>query len=144
MDIIRKGKEKLSLFKDKWDELFDDLASTFSSLLHGEMSVPIDIEETDDAIIVKAELPGISQKDINVTVEEGVLTIKGEKKKEVEEKGKTYHRMERRYGSFSRSISLPSTINLDKVRASFKDGLLTVELGKKEEARSRTIKIHVE
>jgi HSP20 family protein len=147
MDIVKKDKgRELGFFKDRWDQMFDDIISGFSNFWPGtrEMMVPLDIEETNNAILVKAELPGMSQKDIQVSVEEGILTIKGEKKKEAEEKGKTYHRIERSYGSFSRSIALPNSVDLEKVKATYKDGVLKVELGKKPEAQPRTVSIQVE
>jgi HSP20 family protein len=147
MTLLRRGKEfGLSLFKDKWDKLFDEFFSGLPELFERESGFTpmLDIAETNKAFVVKVELPGITQKDIQVSVDEDMLTIQGEKRQEAEEKGKNYHRIERRYGSFSRSIPLPGGIDLEKVKANYKDGVLTIELGKKEEARSRSIQIEVE
>ena len=103
----------------------------------------MDVAETDDAVIVKAEVPGVDPKDIEVTLTGGVLTIKGEKREEKEEKGKRTHRIERAYGAFSRSIDLPEGVDPDNITAECKDGVLTVTLPKKPEAKARQIKVEV-
>ncbi|HQP29278.1 MAG TPA: Hsp20/alpha crystallin family protein, partial [Syntrophales bacterium] len=94
-------------------------------------------------VVVKAELPGIDEKDLDVSLSEHALTIKGEKKEEKEDQGKGYYRMERSYGSFHREIPLPASIDAKKVEAAFKNGLLTVTLPKTEEARKADRKISV-
>ena len=104
---------------------------------------PVDIYETEDAIVLKAELPGVDPKDVEVRVEDNTLYLKGERKFEKEVKEQNYHRVERSYGSFARSFSLPNSISTDKVRAEFKDGLLTLTMPKREESKPKTIKIDV-
>ena len=104
---------------------------------------PVDIYETENDIVLKAELPGIEAKDVEVRVEDNTLYLKGERKFEKEVKEQNYHRVERSYGSFARSFSLPNSINADKVKAEFKDGLLTLTMPKREEAKPKTIKIDV-
>ncbi len=107
-------------------------------------SPALDMAQTDDAIIVKAELPGLETKDVEVELTGDVLTIKGEKKEVKEEKAKSYHRVERCYGSFQRSVRLPAAVKGDEVDASFKNGVLTVSLPKIEESKTRSVKIKVE
>ncbi len=104
----------------------------------------VDILETDNELVVKADLPDVDMKDIQVEIENGTLTLKGERKFEKEEKETGYHRIERSYGSFARYFSLPDTVESDKVKADYKNGVLTVTLPKKEVAKPRSIKVQVE
>jgi len=108
-----------------------------------EWSPTLDVSETGNSIIVKAELPGLEAKDIDVSLSGDLLTIKGEKRKEEEEKGEQYHYSERYYGSFQRSFRLPTTIKSDKIEASFEKGVLKITLPKTEEAKKKEIKIKV-
>ena len=103
----------------------------------------MDVAETDKAYEVTAELPGMSESDVEVVASNGVLTIKGEKKEEKEEKKKDYYLSERRYGSFERRMQIPEDVNADKIEAAFKKGVLTVTLPKKAEAQKPTKKIEV-
>lgn len=103
----------------------------------------VDLSETADKIIVTAEVPGIDPKDIDISVQGDTLRIKGEKKEEKEEKGKNYYRMERRYGSFSRSIDLPSSVDVSKVNAEYKNGVLQITMEKKETAKPKQIQVKV-
>jgi len=96
----------------------------------------VDVAETNDAVHVTAELPGIKEEDVEVTLADGNLVIRGEKKAEKEEKQKNYYRVERSYGSFRRSIPLPAEVDDQKVDASFKDGVLDIVLGKKQTSSS--------
>lgn len=108
----------------------------------GGMIVPaIDITETEDALVLHAELPGIKKDDVKLTLEDGVLTLAGEKKFETEEKQKDFHRVERRYGSFHRSFTLPNNVDVSKAQADYEDGVLTVTLPKSESAKPRQIAI---
>ncbi|PYQ69893.1 MAG: molecular chaperone [Acidobacteria bacterium] len=105
---------------------------------------PVDIFQTGDhELVLKAELPDMTRDDIDVTVENFVLTIKGEKKAVSEVKDDQYHHIERRYGTFSRSFSLPQTVDSNRVSAEYKNGVLTVRLPLREEARPRSIKVDV-
>jgi HSP20 family protein len=103
----------------------------------------VDITEDDKEYLVKAELPDLKKEEVKVTVENGELTISGERKFEKEEKNKKYHRIERSFGSFVRSFTLPEAVNGDKVNAEFKDGLLTVHLPKDEKAKPKSIDVKV-
>ena len=101
----------------------------------------VDIFENDNEVVIKAELPGMDAKDIEVRLENNVLMLKGERRFEKEAKEENYHRIEREYGVFSRAFSLPAAVNGDKVAAEYKDGVLKVTLPKKEETKSKPIKI---
>jgi len=105
---------------------------------------PVDIFQTGDhELVLKAELPDMSREDIDITVENFVLTVKGEKKLSHEVKEEQYHHLERRYGTFSRSFSLPQTVDSNRVAAEYKNGVLTVRLPLREEAKARTIKVDI-
>ena len=103
----------------------------------------VDITEDDKAYVIKAELPEVRKEDLKVSVEDGVPTFSGERKFEKEEKGKRYHRVERAYGSFTRSFTVPDDADASKVRAEFKDGVLLVRLEKSEKAKPKTIEVQV-
>ena len=104
----------------------------------------VDIYETENELVLKADLPEVDQRNIDVRVENQTLTISGERKFEKEESGKGYHRIERNYGTFSRSFAVPNTFDTDKVAASYRNGVLSVTLPKKEAAKPRQIKVAVE
>lgn len=132
------------------DRLARALDVAFRDLLpgHGSPDVsthtwmpPVDIRETAESLLVQAELPGLRKEDIDITLENNVLTLSGERRFEKDTKEKDYHRVERSYGSFARSFSLPSTVQADKVDATFKDGVLTIHIAKAEAARPRKISV---
>ena len=102
---------------------------------------PVDIEEDSEKLVLTAELPGFKEDQIDLQVEGGVLTIRGERTFEDKQDGKNFHRVERSYGQFVRSFTLPNNVDRDNVKASFKDGLLSIELPKREEAKPRQIKV---
>jgi HSP20 family protein len=104
---------------------------------------PVDITEDEKEYIIKAELPGVKQEDVKVTVEGGVLSITGERKAEKEEKDKKYHRIERSYGSFVRSFAFPEGAASDKVSAEFKDGVLSVRLPKDEKVKPKSVDVKI-
>ncbi|MCX7677711.1 MAG: Hsp20/alpha crystallin family protein [Spirochaetes bacterium] len=136
----------LDVFRKKLDNLFDDFFSlTPTSMFEFEWSPSVDVVEDERAIHVKAEIPGIDEKDLKVTLENNVLVIEGEKKEErhEEDKNTRYVVSERRFGSFRRAISLPDGIKTDKIRASFKKGVLQIEIPKDESAKPRKINIEV-
>ena len=110
----------------------------------GDWQPKVDITETKDTVVVKAELPGMKKEDLDLNISENLLTIKGEKKKEEEVKEKGYYYSERSYGSFTRTVELPKEVQTDKVRASFKDGVLEIRVPKTEEAKRKEVKIKVE
>jgi len=102
----------------------------------------VDIVENDNDILIKAELPGIEAKDVQISLDDNVLTLKGEHRIEREVNRENYHRMERSFGSFSRSFAIPASIDGDRVTADFKNGLLTITLPKKEGSSGRTIQVN--
>lgn len=101
----------------------------------------VDISETENGYEIRAELPGVSEKDVNVSVTDNVLTVKGEKRQEEETDGKDYHRVERRYGSFQRRFTLPRNVETDTIKAGFKDGVLTLGIPKPEAVKPTEIPI---
>ncbi len=103
----------------------------------------VDVSETDEGYQIKAEIPDVKKEDVKVTVEDGVLTIQGERKQEKEEKGKKYHRVERSYGRFVRSFTLPDLVDEGKVKAEFKDGVLNLQLPKSEKVKPKAIEVTV-
>lgn len=110
-----------------------------------EMKAPVvDVFEEKDDVVVKAEVPGMDKDNIEVTLSDSTLTIKGEKKKEEEIKEENYYRSERSYGSFVRTLDLPKEVHADKVKATFKNGVLEVRMPKTEEAKAKEIKVKVE
>jgi HSP20 family protein len=111
--------------------------------LGGSWAPSVDIYEHDGNLVLKAELPGIDPKDVDVRVENNVLTLQGERKLDSEVKRESYHRVERSYGAFSRSFTLPTVVDTDKIKAEFKDGLLRLVLPKKEEAKPKQIAISI-
>jgi HSP20 family protein len=130
-----------NLHRGLFDRFFEDfeLPSLFSE---DTRFVPaFDVSETENALIVKAEVPGMDQKDIEINLSNGILTIKGEKKHEKEDKNETYHSVERVYGTFCRTMRLPSEVEADKVDAAYKDGVLKITLPKSGAAKARKIEI---
>jgi HSP20 family protein len=163
----QKGKEskevavrKPAEIVPRWGEIdrwFDRLAEDFwrrpFPSLFGErwpfptisLKAPsLDLFEEKDEMVVKADLPGLSKEDIEVTVAGDVVTIKGEKKKEEEIKEKDYYRRERSYGSFARSVQLPCEVKADQIKAQFKDGVLEIRMPKTEEAKKKSIAIQID
>jgi len=113
------------------------------TMIVADWTPSVDISETDGEYLIKAELPDVKREDVKVMLEDGVLTIQGERKQEREEEGKKYHRVERSYGSFVRSFSLPDVIDEEKVKAEFRDGLLNLHLPKSEKAKPKAIEVKV-
>ena len=108
-----------------------------------EWAPPVDITEDDKEYLIKTELPEVRKEDVKVTVENGILSISGERKFEKEAKGKKYHRVERAYGNFVRSFGLPDDVDANKVDAKFSDGVLTVHVAKSEAAKPKQVEIKV-
>lgn len=128
------------------DRFFDDFDRSFGGVApfgeKGAWAPAVDIYEDDKAITLKAELPDMEEKDLDVRVEEGMLTIKGEKKFENEEKKENFHRIERRYGSFERTFALPDTVDAENISAKYDKGVLKVTAPKVERPKNaRTIKV---
>jgi HSP20 family protein len=126
------------------DRLFD----RFRGGVTAESSVStwapaVDIVEEKDHFVVRAELPGVEKKDVKITIENNVLALRGEKKFEEEKEGKNFHRVERSYGSFYRSFTLPTSVVSNKIEASYADGVLTITIPKSEEAKPKEIEVKV-
>ena len=139
MDLMGMGDEMSRLF----DIALDRGALDRANLFDGEWAPSVDVYENEKMIVVKTELPGMAEGDIDVDIMGDTLTIKGEKKKEEEQKDRHYHRLERVYGSFHRSVTLPGEVVPEKVKASFKNGVLEIEVPKKKAAKPKQIKVNV-
>jgi HSP20 family protein len=130
------------------DQLFKTFGEAYSSReesgLTGAWTPAVDVYEDNDAITVKVELPEVDSKDVDIQVEANQLTIRGERKLEKSENRDSYHRIERTYGMFSRSFTLPSTVDTEHISAESKDGVLRVVLPKRAETKPRQIKVHVD
>ncbi len=144
-DIVRWDPFRdLVTIQDELNRLFN---RTFGSLeplrptAAGTWMPAMDVYETDDKFVAKVELPGIDPEDVEVAVEDGTLTISGKREFSSEVREEDYHRIERRYGAFSRAITLPPTVDTDKVEARFDKGVLTVEVAKTERAKPKKIKV---
>jgi len=141
---------EMETMQQRLSSLFDWNPSRRSAL-NGEeenMTVPewaplVDIAEDDKEYLIKVELPEVRKDDVKVTVESGTLTISGERKAEKEEKGRRFHRVERHFGRFERSFTIPDNTEADHVKAEFKDGVLRVHLAKSEKARPKQIEVNV-
>ena len=135
-------------FEDRMKRFFGESFDPFKKVAEESWSLATwaptcDIYETDNEIVVKAELPEVKKEDVNVSIENNILTLRGERKLSEETKKGNYHRLERSYGEFSRSFSLPSFVDAGKVNAEFKDGMLRVTLPKREEAKPKQIEVKV-
>jgi len=147
MDLIRWNPwNELAALRDRMNRVFDD--SLFRSdrrddpLAMGSWSPTVDMFEKDDKVVIKAELPGLDKKDVSLDLQNGVLTLKGERKHENEVKEENFYRREMSYGKFVRSFSLPVDVDADQIKAEFQNGLLTVEVPKPEEHKPKQIKVN--
>ncbi|MBD3368652.1 MAG: Hsp20 family protein [Candidatus Eisenbacteria bacterium] len=145
MELVRwRPRRNLPAVQDELDRAFDRLLRNWmspASLSEFDWNPSVDISETEDAIVVTAEVPGVSMDDVDVSVDENQLVISGEKRQEEEEKEKNYYRMERSYGSFKRIFTLPRSADIDRVAATHKDGVLTVTVPKTEVARGKKVEV---
>jgi HSP20 family protein len=147
--MVRRGSadDPFMSFRREMDRLFDDFVSGRGlTRWPGEgaaVDLRFDVAETDNEVKVTAELPGVDEKDVEVTLSDDLLTIKGEKKREQEKKEESYHMVERSYGSFARSLRLPFAVDQSKVEARFRNGVLTVTLPKPPEAQKPAQKIEI-
>jgi len=159
-DVTGKGQggrlssrymDPFQAFRGEMDRLFDDFLGGLPTLSNLRQSFPavqgltpaLDVKETEKELVVKADLPGIEEKDVHLTIQDGVLTMRGEKKSERKDEGENYHLVERSYGSFQRSIRLPESIDEDKAVARFDKGVLTVTLPKRPEMVKAEKKIEI-
>jgi HSP20 family protein len=129
--------------QSRMNSLFRDLNDSENPLTTASFVPAVDIYEDPEKVVLKLEVPGIEEKDLDVRVENHTLTVKGERKFEKEEKEENFHRIERRYGSFYRAFTLPSTVDTENVGASYNAGVLKLELKKKPEAQPKQIKINI-
>ena len=150
LDVRRDYDSPLQALTQEMNRLFDDFRGRFDiepfGFSRGEAGAfmpSVDITDNDKEVRVTCELPGIEEKDIDITLSKDAITIKGEKKQETEDKGKGYYRMERSYGSFQRMVPLPAEIDDDKAQAEFKKGVLKITLPKTAEAQKSHKKIEV-
>ena len=151
-DVAPRYSDPLSALKAEMDSLFDSFMGglpAFSGMFGSSggrgfaLAPHMDVTETDKEIVVEAEIPGIDEKNVSLALRDGVLTIRGEKKHEHDEEKENYRMMERRYGSFQRSVQLPDTVDEDKVEATFNNGVLKVSLPKRPEAIGKQRKIPI-
>jgi HSP20 family protein len=142
-NIIRwEPVREMMTLREAMDRLFDDAFTRPLNMNSGSSSGPaIDLYQTEDAVVVKAALPGFSPDDVQISVANDVLTLRGEYKHEDEKKEATYHVRERRYGSFERSVMLPTPVQTEKAKADFDKGVLTIELPKSEAVKPKSISI---
>ena len=136
-DILSVRDEMNRVFNEAFGRASND-ESTWHS---GAWSPPVDIYETDEALVMKAELPGFSKDDINIELKDNTLVIRGERKREDEVKEGSYHRTERMYGAFQRAFMLPTVVDQEKVKASYKDGVLELRLPKVQAAQPKRISV---
>jgi HSP20 family protein len=134
------AREMMTL-REAMDRLFDDAFTRPISLRDGWSVPAIDMYQTDDEIVVKAALPGIKADEVQINVTGEVITLKGEMKQDEEKKEKSWHMRERRWGSFERSVVLPTDVVADKAKADFENGILTITLPKAEDVKPRTITV---
>jgi HSP20 family protein len=132
--------EELAGFRRLFDEPFAGFVRD-GGLTAGQWKPLMDVVETKEAISLKVEMPGMKQEDINISLEDNTLTVKGERKHESEVNEEGFTRLERSYGTFQRSVVLPPTVDSEHVKATYKDGVLEIQLPKKEEARPKAIKV---
>ena len=147
---FRSGLNDVAVLQNRLNSIFNDFArpqgefdQATESLATGNFLPAVDVYEDAQKVVLKLEVPGIRREDLDIRVEGRTLTVKGERKFETEEKEENFHRIERRYGSFVRSFTLPATVNTDEVAASSADGLLTISLAKKPEAKPKQIPVQI-
>jgi len=151
---MKRNRRKISSMslivrRDPLNEFMNIFHASLPRIFNGDVAVNgswrpgVDIREDKNSIVLEADLPGVKPEDFKLSIENNRLTLSGERKFEKESKGENFHRVERSYGNFTRTFTLPSTVNVDGAKAEFSDGVLRVTLPKREEAISREIKIEV-
>jgi len=134
---------KYSPFRTDLDVFQDSISRLFSEPASRPWSPAVDIFENENDLVFKADLPDVDPKEVGIQLENGTLTLKGERKFEQENTGKGFHRIERGYGTFVRAFSLPETVDAEKVKADYKSGVLTITVPKKEIAKPKTIHVEI-
>jgi HSP20 family protein len=143
---FRSGLNDVAVLQNRLNSIFQDFArpeEASESLAAGNFVPAVDVYEDAEKLVLKLEVPGIRREDLDIRVEGRTLTVKGERKFESEEKEENFHRIERRYGSFVRSFTLPSTVNTEKVEATTADGILSIRFARKAEAQPKQIQVQV-
>jgi HSP20 family protein len=143
---LRSGLNDVAVLQNRLNSIFQDFArpdEASEALGSGNFMPAVDVYEDAEKLVLKLEVPGIRREDLDIRVEGRVLTVKGERKFESEEKEENFHRIERRYGSFVRSFTLPSTVNTEKVEATSADGVVSISFAKKAEAQPKQIQVQV-
>ncbi len=139
---------EISRMQDELNRFFDDrlwrMRDSNKEELGAAFMPAVDVYEDQDGLVLSVEVPGMEPKDVDLRIENGVLTLRGERKLEREDRKENYLRVERSYGTFARSFSLPPTVDAERVKADYKNGVLRVQLPKREEAKPRSIKVKVE
>jgi HSP20 family protein len=134
---------EVSSLQDRVNSLFQDFAGDGQTVTAAAFAPAVDVYENGEKVVLKLDVPGIKEEDLDIRVENQTLSVRGERKFEAEEKEENFHRIERRYGSFFRSFSLPTTVDTENVEASYNAGVLKLELKKKASAQPRQIKVGV-
>jgi HSP20 family protein len=147
---FRSGLSDVAVLQNRLNSIFSDFArpqgeldQATESLAAGNFVPAVDVYEDAQKVVLKLEVPGIRREDLDIRVEGRILTVKGERKFETDEKEENFHRIERRYGSFVRSFTLPSSVNPDEVAATSADGVLSISLAKKPESKPKQIEVRV-
>ena len=135
---------EFSTLQDRMNRMFrDSYGDREEALTTSTFAPPVDVYEDEHNVILKIEVPGIEEKDLDVRVENNTLTVHGERKFEKEEKEENFRRVERQYGTFTRSFTLPNTVDTDSIQANYEKGILKLQLAKKSEAKPKQIKVNV-
>lgn len=143
---LRRPARNLFQFHNEMGQMFNDLFASPNEPTDETVNLwspSVDIAETDNGFEVRAELPGVKQEDVNVSVRDNVLTLRGEKRQEETDEGKNYRRVERHYGTFQRAFTLPPNVDAEAITAAYRDGVLTLTVPKAEEAKPKEIPIEV-
>lgn len=145
MAIVRWDPLKdLMTMHDRMNKIFDETLNKTAQAGYGDWLPPVDIYETESDVILVAELPGVNEEELDIQMSDGVLTLKGDKKYPIEGDSDNYYRLERSYGKFNRSFTIPNTVDVNSVKASLKDGLLKITLKKRTEIQPKVIKVETE
>src|SRR5580658_1742440 len=134
---------EVASLQDRVNSLFQDIAGDNSAVTAASFAPAVDVYENGEKLVLKLDVPGIKEEDLDIRVENQTLTVRGERKFEKEEKEENFHRIERRYGSFYRSFTIPTTVNPENIKASYESGVLKIELEKRAEAKPKQIKVEV-
>jgi HSP20 family protein len=141
MTIIRHNRPDADVFDKRFSEILDDLFKDAVTTRQNGFTPRTDIVETETGFEIEVQLPGIKKEDINVNIENNVLSISGERKFDDKQEGRKYHRVESRFGAFNRSVQLPDIVDPESVKAGYKDGILSISINKSEKKISKQIKI---